>query len=226
MTKPFGSKSRLATCCAGIVDSLAVAAGDQTGGNRTGQRWLVLGASSGDGGTTTAIGIARAMARRNGNGLLVDANLRNPDISRSLKEAASPRFASPGLAEFVRDERSLDEICRREHSVGDFAVIPAGEGPDDSFELLRRTGTRGVMEDLGERFEFVVIDTPSLDSGLDALTLAPHVDGCVLVVCAGRTGRRAVVDARRRIEQAGGTVVGLVLNRHKQWIPKLLGRWL
>ena len=219
--KVLGAKSPLATCCVGIADSLTLATGRRTADDRIGQRWLVLGVSNGDGGTTTAIGIARAMARRNGNGLLVDANLRNPDISRSLKEAASP-----GLAEFIRDGQGLDEICRREHSVGDFSVMPAGEERDDSFELLRRTATRGVMEDLGERFEFVVIDAPSLDCGLDALALAPHVDGCVLVVSEGRTGRRAVVDAKRQIERAGGTTVGLVLNRHKQWIPKWLRRWL
>ncbi len=64
-----------------------------------------------------------------------------------------------------------------------------------------------------ERYDLVVIDTPAMSTSSDSLSLAAHVDGIVVVVDARRTRQRMLTTTLRRLTLAGGSVVGLVLNR-------------
>jgi succinoglycan biosynthesis transport protein ExoP len=184
--------------------------------------WAVTSASKGDGSTSTAIGIARALAARMEDGLLIDANLRTPSLSEQLELSECE-----GLSEVLRDGRAMGDVRRRlPQSDGDLWVIPAGRGDDDPVRLL---STPRAAEALGEplkQHRFVVIDSPALDQGLDALCLASHVDGYILVVQAGKTGTRALLQTTEQIRQAGSRVVGLVLNQHREWIPRWLRRRL
>jgi tyrosine-protein kinase Etk/Wzc len=64
-----------------------------------------------------------------------------------------------------------------------------------------------------ERYDLVVIDTPPMFASSDALALAAQVDGIVVVVDARRTRQRMLRASLRRLTIAGGSVVGIVLNR-------------
>jgi Mrp family chromosome partitioning ATPase len=79
---------------------------------------------------------------------------------------------------------------------------------------------------LRERFAMVVIDTPGGVGTSAALALAPHASGVVLVVEAERTRRPVVEHALRRIADAGGRTLGVVLNRRRLHIPAWLYRRL
>jgi len=204
------TERRLSAAYAGVVDAMILAAQ-----GRPHQSWLVTAALAGDGTTTTAIGIAAALAARNHQALLLDANLKDPCLSRRLAETQSP-----GLAQLIQNGQRIEEVCRREEQ-GGFSVVPAGTTGDAAVELLGRLRAAEVLGELSRRYDFVIVDTPALETGLDALALAPHVDGCVLVVRAGKTGRAALLRSKQQIEQAGGKITGLVFNRRRRWVPRL-----
>lgn len=195
--------AELTAAYARIVDALMIATE-----SRRHQRWLITGARSGDGSTTTAIGIARDLAERRSKVLLIDANFRNPSLSRSLGEPSAP-----GLSQAITEEEPATGVCRNGHPIGDFAVIGVGDQDAIPVELLADPRTVKLLDVLAGEFDVVVVDTAALDQGLEAISLAPHVDGCVLAVRAGKTGKAELENAKHQIEQAGGKVLGTVLNR-------------
>jgi hypothetical protein len=73
---------------------------------------------------------------------------------------------------------------------------------------------------LRQQFEYVLIDCPSLRSGGDALSVAPLVDGVILVVEADRTTKSQVQHAEHQIEAAGGKLSGHILNKRKYVVPE------
>ncbi|MFQ5790684.1 MAG: CpsD/CapB family tyrosine-protein kinase [Acidobacteriota bacterium] len=185
-----------------IVDSLLIARD-----SRSHQRWVITSTRTGDGTTTTALGIARALAARGIKGLLIDANSRNPSISQGLNDPSHP-----GLLEAIKGEHQASEVCQEGHAMGNFAVVAVGRKEAEPLELLTNPRIIELLGDFAGHYDVVVVDTPALDQGLAALTLAPHVDGCVLVVRSAKTGKRALQKARERIEKAGGKILGTVLN--------------
>ncbi len=168
------SDAALSASYAKIVDALMIATE-----SRPHQRWLITAARSGDGTTTTALGIARDLATRNSKAVLVDANFQNPTITRHLDDPSAP-----GLVEAITQGQATDAVCHSSHRMGGFAVIGTGAGEATPLELFARPRAAELLEELSGQFDVVVIDTASLAEGLGALSLTPHVDGCVLTVRA------------------------------------------
>ncbi len=76
-----------------------------------------------------------------------------------------------------------------------------------------------LVQQLRMRSQYVVIDCPALSVSSDCISLAPLVDGIVLVVEADRTRKSQIRNAECRIEAAGGKILGLVLNKRRYPVP-------
>jgi hypothetical protein len=87
--------------------------------------------------------------------------------------------------------------------------------------VLHRTWGR-----LGERADLVVIDSPSVLDSPVGLALAPTADGVILLVEAERTRAKAAAAARDALAAAGATILGIVLNRRRHYVPKALYEFL
>jgi Mrp family chromosome partitioning ATPase len=70
----------------------------------------------------------------------------------------------------------------------------------------------GLLERLERMFDVVIVDSPPVAPVADPATLAARCGGVVLVVRAGKTDRRRIVDTARVLERAGGHLLGVVLN--------------
>ena len=81
---------------------------------------------------------------------------------------------------------------------------------------------RDCIEQLRHKFDYVVIDCPSLSQSTDVLSLAPFVDGIILIIEAGKTRKGQVSQAERSIEDARGNLIGHVLNKRTYIIPDWL----
>jgi hypothetical protein len=81
---------------------------------------------------------------------------------------------------------------------------------------------RDCINLLRAEFDYTIIDCPSLKESGDLLSIAPFVDGAILVVEANRTRRDQPRQAERYIKAAGGTLLGYVLNKETCDVP----RWL
>jgi protein-tyrosine kinase len=83
-----------------------------------------------------------------------------------------------------------------------------------------------LYEDLRARFDLVVVDCPSIADMPDGATLAALADGVIMVAAAEQTRVAVIEHAKALIVKSGGRILGMVLNRRRDYIPQFLYRHL
>jgi len=168
---------------------------------------LVTSLQQQDGKTSVSTNCAISLAQLGvGDVLLVDADMRHPDLHRILDVPQTP-----GLSDLLVGGVGLMEVVRPTRIPGLF-VIPAGPVPTNPAELLFSARFTQALAALGERFAYVVIDTPPLLGVSDALVLAPRVEGVILVLRHGHAGRDAAQRAVQMLDSVRARILGVVLN--------------
>jgi non-specific protein-tyrosine kinase len=168
---------------------------------------LISSPSRGDGKTDVAANLAVVLARAGKLVILIDANLRRPQLA-SL-------FGVPdqnGLAHLLESD-SLPEPMEVPAVPGLF-VLPAGGVAPNSSEILGSQRMYRLIQEYKARADVVLVDSPPLWYS-DALALAPQVDGVLLVVSSGTTGRENTINAVESLRLVGARIIGTVLNRVK-----------
>ena len=192
----------------------------------------VVSARRGEGASTVARELAFFAARRAGRTVwLVDLDLLGATQHDALKREEA-RYGALGEPAAASPDGSIF-----------FTVQPPAKGadgrpwPDARYLAAHRVGearwwvTRFRREALRDRqgvhviptadywtalrkyADLIVIDTPSPDRSHAALTVAPFADQTVMVVAADETDVRAPAQLRDAIQNAGGNVAGLFINR-------------
>jgi capsular exopolysaccharide synthesis family protein len=173
------------------------------------QALLVTSAQPGEGKTCTSVNLALGLAQRGVPVVLVDADLRRPDVPRALGLSEN----GAGLSSLLSGAHSLDEALLQFEAVPNLWVLPAGPRPPNPADLLSSPTMEKVLQELRGRFEHVVVDSPPLLLVTDATILSRLVDGVVLVVESGAGARRGLARAQKILDSAGGRVLGAVLNK-------------
>jgi Mrp family chromosome partitioning ATPase len=172
----------------------------------------VISAVNGEGKTLTAINMALSLAAEpNQTVLLLDLDLRRPAIARTLGLTAER-----GLESWFGGDEPIKNVCYGIEGVERLYVLPTFTPLTGSSEVLAGLGTRKLFNELKGRDpgRLLVVDLPPVLLSDDALTIAPLLDGVVLVVNERRTRREDVV---RVVELLGNTrIVGTVLNRSSE----------
>lgn len=176
---------------------------------RTLQVIAVTSPAAGEGKTLTAINLAGALARGADDArvLLIDADLRRPAVARQL---AMDQF-SEGLTEVIENcETTLDSVT---HTLKPYnlSILPAGLRKGAVHQILRSPRLEGLLADVRQRYDFVVLDTPPLLPVFDSALLANAVDGVLVVVAANQTPRKLLGEALNMLDPS--KVLGIVFNR-------------
>jgi len=174
---------------------------------------LFTGTVHGDGCTTTAAGFANTLAQNCLlNVLLIDANLRSP----RLHEIFNVQY-NQGLADLLTIEKGISLFKKVGH--GNLCLIPCGKkniGPLTIFESARFEKTLELMR---EKFDYVILDAPPVNTFAETKVMGKIVDGVILVVESGKTRKQVAIKAKQELEEAGAKVLGVILNRRKHYIP-------
>ncbi|MGO9772150.1 MAG: Wzz/FepE/Etk N-terminal domain-containing protein [Roseiarcus sp.] len=138
-----------------------------------------------EGKSTVAKNFASLLAHLGARCLLIDADLRNPGLTRDMA-----RQADAGILEAIRGERSLRDLLLSEPDSGLF-VLPAvvKKRVQHSSEILSSPGMRSVLAEAGAAFDYIVIDLPPLGPVVDVRAAASMFDAFLVVVEWGRTPR-------------------------------------
>lgn len=168
---------------------------------------LVTSLQQQDGKTSVSTNCAITLAQLGlGDVLLVDADMRHPDLHGIL---GVPQ--APGLSDLLVGGVGVTEAVRPTRIPG-LHVITAGPVPTNPAELLFSPRFGQALAILGERFAHIVIDTPPMLGVSDSLVLAPRVDGVILVLRHGHAGRDAAQRAVQMLGSVRARVLGVVLN--------------
>lgn len=163
-----------------------------------------------EGKTTVAANFAGLLAANGARTLLIDADLRNPGLSRSL-----PLVPEKGLIEAVvggeqRWQNTL--LVDRKTKLAILPTVLRGRFPH-SGELISGPGMAELIASARQSFDYIVVDLPPLGPVVDAKAFAPLADGFVLVAEWGATPRALVRSALAAEPRIAAKVLGLVLNK-------------
>ena len=167
---------------------------------------LVTSAVPGDGKSTLVSNLAIAMAQASKRVLVIDADLRAPVQHRLF--GLSDRT---GLASVLDGTDPLDTAVRHTGIAG-LDVLPAGPIPHNPAELLNTPAFADHLNDLADRYDLVLIDSPPVTAVTDARILAASADASLLVVRLGSSTRRQVETARDGLRGVGARLVGVAVN--------------
>jgi receptor protein-tyrosine kinase len=167
---------------------------------------LVTSAVPSEGKTTVVLNVAAAMAETGRRVVVVEADLRSPRIASHLGLAADA-----GLIDVLAGKAALDDVLQP-HGDSSVTILPAGQIPQKSGELLASGRMVTLLAQLREEHDFVLVDAPPLLPVADSRGLAVMVDGVLLTVRYGSTRRDLVAQAAAALQRVGATVLGVVLN--------------
>lgn len=163
----------------------------------------VTSPGSAESGSLIAADLAVSFAMLGSKTLLIDGNLKDPAQHRLW----NLNFV-PGLSELL-SQKENDVI----HAIDGLAlsVMTAGAAVPNSAELICSAGFSSMLELVRDAYDYVIIDTPSVNEVSDARIIASQADGVILTVCSGRTGREAVAQAVETLDYSGASLAGMVI---------------
>jgi capsular exopolysaccharide synthesis family protein len=168
---------------------------------------LVSSSNKGEGKSLTSVNLAIAMALDRRRVILVDADLRRPNIHRLMRVEQSP-----GLSDLLVDRVPLEDALQ-DTDVEGLQVIASGPRPPDPAELLNSHRMRELISQLGKMADMVIFDTPPCIPVTDAQVLATKVNGVILVLEVGEAKKAALRHAKGLFDQAHARTLGLVFNK-------------
>ncbi len=173
---------------------------------------MVIGsAEAGDGKSTVALHLAEAAAAIGQRVLLVDADLRSPQLHTRLD---LPNFQ--GLTDAISTDISLNDLIQRPSGENTLFVLTSGSVPDDPIKLLSSKKMHALMEQFQDFFDLVIYDTPPIMGLADGSILADQTDGLILVVGLAKTDRASISKALEELKISGAPVLGVVANKLKR----------
>ncbi len=170
------------------------------------QTVMVTSAVPGEGKTTTAVNLAVTMADRGMRVLIVDTDLRRPNVHRVLRMERGP-----GLADVLREGVDSKSVIRPTR-IDNLWIISSGRVPPNPSELIGSDHMAELMDQLGAAFDLVICDAPSVLVVTDPVLLATHVDTCMMVVSTNNARRETVIRAKKLLSTAKVAVAGVVVN--------------
>ncbi|WP_088815946.1 MULTISPECIES: CpsD/CapB family tyrosine-protein kinase [Listeria] len=141
--------------------------------------------------------------------LLVDTDLRRPAVHKYLH-----LINTTGVSNFLTGQELLED-CIRETAHENLYAITSGVIPPNPAELLSSSRMKQFVQTISSMFDMVIFDAPPVLPVVDPLLIANLVDGVIFNLRSGYSEGQAAVKSLEKIKQAGGRVIGAVLNDKK-----------
>lgn len=164
----------------------------------------------GEGKTVTCINMAVTLAESGKKVLVIDSDMRKPQVAASLRLSSVP-----GLSELlagVVDMNLCPDCCRQKTEHANLDIIAAGAIPPNPAELISCPRTAKLFERLSKEYDYILIDTPPSLVVTDALLYKDFVMGYVVVVRANRSRSDTAERLVERFNQINARLIGFVLN--------------
>lgn len=163
-----------------------------------------------EGKSTVALHLARAGAAMGQRVLLVDADLRRPQLHLRL-DLQNVR----GLSNLIAQNLSIEDVLQRSPKEENLFVLTSGQIPPDPTKLLSSQRMQGLIQQFEAAFDFVIYDTPPLLGLADSSLLTTHTDGIIVVVGLGRTDRPTLMMALDGLRVTSAPILGIIANGTK-----------
>jgi polysaccharide biosynthesis transport protein len=168
--------------------------------------FLVTSTRPSEGKTFVATNLALIFAQHSERVLIIDADLRLPNVGPSLGFTGDG-----GLSKWFNAEMSLDEAIVHDVSPG-LDVLPVGLSCKNPTQVINNPKFLAMIDELRGRYDRIFIDSPPIGAVSDALHLLPKVDGVLYVVRYNTVNQRNATSCLARLREAQAPLLGVVLN--------------
>ena len=167
---------------------------------------VVSGPSPGVGKSFITGNLAAVIAQTGQRVLVMDTDLRRGYLHKMFDIDGKV-----GLSDILGKRAEVSEAIQQTR-VSNLHVLPRGKAPPNPSELLMREEFTELMEQLNNEFDLVLVDTPPIMAVTDATIVAQHAGVSMLVVRFGKNPVKEIDLCRRRCEQNGINIKGVILN--------------
>ena len=180
-----------------------------------------MGSKPGEGTSSLARAFSRFVSAEMGKRvLLLDADHGFGRHSEAF-ETKLDKTCESALADGTPVEKAMVPVA------GDRLQIGCLTAPGTSLPAFTSTsGFHQMFSRLRESFDLILVDAPPVQESSDALLLMPEIDGVVLIVQAEKTRWQVARNVCDKLKKQGGTLLGVVLNKRRHYIPQAIYRLL
>jgi succinoglycan biosynthesis transport protein ExoP len=169
----------------------------------------MVSALPGEGKTTVAAGFASFVAKSGGRTLLVDADMRNPSMTRTLGYSNAP-----GLLSMVADKSNFEDLVITDSKYKfDFLPSSTRTKPSNSSDILNSPAMKNMLSAAKNDYDYVLVDLPPILPVVDVKAVAHLFDAFILVVEWGSTSTDEIIKAVNASPILSERLLGAVLNK-------------
>ncbi len=166
----------------------------------------VVSGGAGEGKSTTLVNLAYICAQGGYTTLMIDADLRRPRLHTFFEINNSV-----GLSNYLSTNLMLEDVILQT-PIDNLYFMPSGILPSDAAGILNSRRMSELIQDVKQRFDLVLVDSPPILGVSDASVLASEVDLTMIVVQHRKLPRNMLLRVKQAVENVGGNVIGVVLN--------------
>lgn len=162
----------------------------------------------GEGKSTTALALAKELARSGMRAILIDADLRRPSLHRNVQVENTAGFSN-----MLTGFQDTAQLIKRSAATGDLDVITSGPLPVSAPRLLTVDALTAAIDKLKPSYDIIVLDCPPVLGIADAMQVCAIAEATLYVHEAGRVSQRQSVSSLRRLRRSGANVIGILLTK-------------
>ncbi len=170
---------------------------------------MLSGCEPGVGTTTLSISLAISLANAGWRTILIDGDLRKVSKYKRLNENITI-----GLSEFLSGT-DLYQKAVYDTNHKNLYYMPSGGRVNNPISLLCSGRAEELIAQLGNDYDYIIMDMPSITTSVDPTVLVNKMDGVILVAEYARTDIRSVRESKEILQRAGGNLLGIILNKVK-----------
>ncbi len=172
---------------------------------------LITSAEPKAGKTITVVNLGIALSQKGNNVLLVDTDLRKPQIHKIFDSGKTA-----GLSGYLSGDINLDSIIK-DTEIENLKVVTSGKVPNNLSEIISSDRMSEFISGLKQKFDFVLFDSPPIASVTDAVILADLVDATIQVVRSGKSHVPTTLSVKEKLANTKTKILGVILNDLKTY---------
>lgn len=159
-----------------------------------------------EGKSTVVANLGIVMAQAGQKVVIMDCDFRNPTQHRLFK------LQNKGLSNCIATGKDVLEIVQSSGTPG-LDILTSGPVAPNPSEILASNRMKTVIDELKEKYDYVLIDTPPVLPVTDSSVISSIADGTILLTAWNQITPAMAKEAKTRLAQAGAKILGVVLNK-------------
>ncbi len=162
-----------------------------------------------EGKSTCVVNLAYMLCKQQKKVLMIDMDIRKPRIHRIFKLSNDH-----GLTDYLIHDISIEDTIKK-IGQGKIDVIVAGKTTSLITNLLISNKIKKLIEEVRERYDYIIIDSPPVISVSDPLYISNFVDGVIFAIAENKAKKPAIREAINALKQQKADLIGVIYTQSK-----------